>query len=117
MVTTESPASRDSPITLNRKQTGKPIAGNRHDGFEVAGAGTQLTVRLLRPSQRKRGATARRNLRSMAPALDPTRLTWLTYSIPKSRLSCLESGGREGIRTPGLLVANEEKSKLRCGAT
>jgi hypothetical protein len=26
-------------------------------------------------------------------------------------------GGREGIRTPGLLVANEEKSKLRLGAT
>jgi hypothetical protein len=26
-------------------------------------------------------------------------------------------GGREGIRTPGLLVANEEKSKLRRGAT
>jgi hypothetical protein len=26
-------------------------------------------------------------------------------------------GGREGIRTPGLLVANEEKSKIRCGTT
>ncbi len=34
--------------------------------------------------------------------------TWQTFAIPKSRLSCLESGGREGIRTPGLLVANEE---------
>jgi hypothetical protein len=43
--------------------------------------------------------------------------TWQTFAIPKSRLSCLESGGREGIRTPGLLVANEEKSKLRCGTT
>ena len=52
MVTTESPASRDSPITLSRKQTGKPIAGNRHDGFDVAGAGTQLTVRLMRHSER-----------------------------------------------------------------
>jgi hypothetical protein len=28
-----------------------------------------------------------------------------------------KNGGREGIRTPGLLVANEEKSKLRHGAT
>jgi len=27
------------------------------------------------------------------------------------------AGGREGIRTLGLLVANEEKSKLRLGAT
>src|SRR6516164_1037452 len=72
MVTTESPTSRVSHITLDRKQTGKPIAGNRHDGFEVAGAGTQLTVRLMRHSQRKRGAPARRDLRSMALALDPT---------------------------------------------
>jgi hypothetical protein len=32
-------------------------------------------------------------------------------------VSPLESGGREGIRTPGLLVANEEKSKLRRAAT
>jgi len=29
----------------------------------------------------------------------------------------LNFGGRERIRTPGLLVANEEKSKLRHGAT
>ena len=72
MVTAEKPRSRVSHITLDRKRAGKPIAGNRHDGFEVAGAGTQLTVRLLRHSQRKRGATDRRNLRSMALALDPT---------------------------------------------
>src|SRR5947199_7838308 len=38
--------------------------------------------------------------------------TWQTFAIPKSRLSCLESGGREGIRTPGLLVANEALSQL-----
>src|SRR5467141_3244421 len=72
MVTAESPASRVGHITLGRKRAGKPIAGNRHDGFEVAGAGTQLTVWLLRHSQRKRGATDRLNLRSMAPVLDPT---------------------------------------------
>jgi integrase len=36
----------------------------------------------------------------------------------KSALQTAEKiGGREGIRTPGLLVANEEKSKLRLGAT
>jgi hypothetical protein len=29
----------------------------------------------------------------------------------------LKDGGREEIRTPGLLIANEEKSKLRLGAT
>lgn len=74
MVTAESPASRVGHITLDGKRTGKPIAGNRHDGFEVAGAGTQLTVWLLRHSQRKRGETDRLNLRSMALALDPTSL-------------------------------------------
>src|SRR6266480_5757601 len=73
MVTAESPASRVGPITLDRKRAGKPIAGNRHDGFEVAGTGNQLTVWLVRHSRRKRGATDRRNLRSPAPVLDPTR--------------------------------------------
>ena len=74
MVTAESPDSRVSHINLDWKLAGKPIAGNRHDGFEVAGAGTQLTVRLLRHSQRKRGATDRPNLRGTAPVLDPTKL-------------------------------------------
>src|SRR2546430_2853153 len=38
--------------------------------------------------------------------------TTLFRSVPKNRLSRLESGGREGIRTPGLLVANEALSQL-----
>ena len=46
--------------------------GNLHAPFDVAGDGTQLTVRLVRHSQRKRGATDRSDLRSMASALDPT---------------------------------------------
>jgi len=37
-------------------------------------------------------------------------------SMPNSQV-VENAGGREGIRTPGLLVANEEKIKLRCGAT
>src|SRR5260370_30877521 len=43
--------------------------------------------------------------------------TWQTFAIPKSRLSCLKSGGREGIRTPGLLVANEALSQLSYSPT
>src|SRR5438445_3123659 len=43
--------------------------------------------------------------------------TWQTFAIPKSRLSSLESGGREGIRTPGLLVANEALSQLSYSPT
>jgi hypothetical protein len=34
--------------------------------------GNRLTVRILRHSQRKRGAPARPNLRSTAPVFDPT---------------------------------------------
>src|SRR6266704_4160505 len=73
MVTPESAASRTCLINLAAKQAGKPIAGNRHDGFEVAETGNRLTVRILRHSQRKRGAPARLNLRSTAPVFDPTR--------------------------------------------
>src|SRR6267378_4333141 len=43
--------------------------------------------------------------------------TWQTFAIPKSRLSCLKSGGREGIRTPGLLIANEALSQLSYSPT
>ena len=32
-------------------------------------------------------------------------------------LSILRFGGRDGIRTHDLLIANEEKSKIRCGIT
>jgi hypothetical protein len=81
MDTAEKPGSRVGHITLDRKRAGKPIAGNRHDGFEAAGAGNQLTVWLVRHSQRKRGATDRLNLRSMAPVLDPTRVD---HYLPKA---------------------------------
>jgi hypothetical protein len=42
---------------------------------------------------------------------------WQDLGIPKSRLSSLKSGGREGIRTPGLLVANEALSQLSYSPT
>ena len=91
MVTAEKPGSRVSHITLDRKRAGKPIAGNRHDGFEVAGAGNQLTVRLVRHSQRKRGATDRLNLRSVAPVLDPTLDGILNYCRTKVRFGVVEA--------------------------
>jgi hypothetical protein len=59
-------------ITLGTKQTGAPSAGNLHAGCDVAGAGNGFTVGLLRHSHRKRGATARLDLRNTAPVLDPT---------------------------------------------
>ena len=68
----ESHPARICPITLDVKHTGKPSAGNLHAGFDEAGAGNQRTIRPVRHSQRKRGATDRLNLRRLAPVLDPT---------------------------------------------
>ena len=68
----ESRPSTIGHITLDRKQTGTPSAGNPHAGCDVAGAGNGFTVGLLRHSQRKRGETARLDLRNTAPVLDPT---------------------------------------------
>src|SRR5450755_3266652 len=73
MVRRESRPSTIGRITLGTKQTGAPSAGNPHAGCDVAGAGNGFTVWLLRHSQRKRGETARLDLRNTAPALDPTR--------------------------------------------
>ena len=52
----ESPTGTIGPINLDRKQAGKPSAGNPHAGFDEAGAGNGLTVRIVRHSQRKRRA-------------------------------------------------------------
>jgi len=60
-------------ITLDEKCAGARSAGNPHAACEVAGAGNELTDRLVRHSQRKRGETDRPVLRSIAPVLDPTR--------------------------------------------
>ncbi len=59
-------------ITLDEKCAGARSAGNPHAACDVAGAGNGLTVRLVRYSQRKRGAPDRPHLRSSVPALDPT---------------------------------------------
>ena len=68
----ESTCRLKQPHNLDEKQAGKPSAGNPPAGFDEAGAGNGFTVRLVRHSQRKRGATDRLNLRNAAPVLDPT---------------------------------------------
>src|SRR5580700_7705669 len=82
MVRRESRLSTIGHITLGTKQTGAPSAGNPHAGCDVAGAGNGFTVWLLRHSQRKRGATARPDLRNTAPVLDPTGQVSSNVSAP-----------------------------------
>jgi hypothetical protein len=65
-----SAATSNGMGTFNTPMEGE--GGNPHAGCDVAGAGNGFTVWLLRHSQRKRGETARLDLRNTAPALDPT---------------------------------------------
>ena len=51
-------------ITQDMKCAGARSAGNPHATCDVAGAGIPFTVRLVRHSQRKRGATDRLDLRN-----------------------------------------------------
>jgi hypothetical protein len=57
------PNQQDRSISLDVKQAGKPSAGKPPAGFDAAGAGNRPTARLVRHSQRKRGATDRLSLR------------------------------------------------------
>jgi len=56
------------------------------------GLETRFTARLVRHSQRKRGATDRPDLRSVAPVLDPT--LWVAAGIPRgNRAGTLAESG------------------------
>ena len=61
------------PISLDAKCAGARSAGNPPATCEVAGAGNRLTVRLVRHSQRKRGAKDRPHLRSTGASPRPYR--------------------------------------------
>ena len=99
MARCESRPGTIGPITLGTKQTGAPSAGNPHAGCDVAGAGNGITVRLLRHSQRKRGATslARPSEHRASPrpyrlrAGDPRDLTTGPSKCPNRETGLLQS--------------------------
>jgi hypothetical protein len=75
-VSTVELGSRSSPIgpiNLEVKCAGARSAGNPHATCDVAGAGNQFTVWLVRHSQRKRGATDRPDLRGHGASPRPYR--------------------------------------------
>src|SRR5580704_7436011 len=109
-------------INLDMKETGKPSAGNLHAGFDVAGAGNQLTVWLMRHSQRKRRATDRPNLRSVAPVLDPTLEGWTGaspsgYSVYRDYTEAQCSVRTWRLQALGILTLEPERLKNRSTTT
>jgi hypothetical protein len=111
----ESRSGKIGHISLGVKQTRKPSAGNLHAGFDAAGTGTQLTVWLVRHSHRKRRATARPNLRSMAPVLDPTGsplpFEW-RKAISKRTKAALAAAKARGTRLGGRRVSAERFAEI-----
>ena len=85
----ESASDGRRHISLAVKRAGEPSAGNRHARFDVAGAGNQLTARIVRHSQRKRRVTARPSLRSkrrQSPTLQagPTEQRRQSATLPRA---------------------------------
>jgi hypothetical protein len=125
MVRRESRPSTISHITLGTKQTGAPSAGNLHAGCDVAGAGNGFTVWLLRHSQRKRGATARLDLRNTAPVLDPTGQHPATALAPPlgrktpnpSSLTPGHKNGTPTTRQTGLLPCSRQSAQNPTGTS
>src|SRR6266849_4620755 len=72
------------PINLVVNCAGARSAGNPLATCDVAGAGNQLTVRIVRHSQRKRGATDRPDLRSNGTSHRPYRGSVLRRPTPSS---------------------------------
>jgi hypothetical protein len=86
-------------ITLGRKPTGKPIAGNPHAGFDAAGIGNQFTVWLVRHSHGKRRGTDRPNLRSLGASPRPCRPSCCMHARFSSPLLCrFETANRPNSR-------------------
>ena len=61
--------------------------------------------------------TPRHSYGRVRPAITLTDEAPVKIPIWYKALVFLSFGGRDGIRTHDLLIANEEKSKLRCGVS
>src|SRR5215471_10328111 len=75
-------------ITLDVNCAGARSAGNPLATCDVAGAGNQLTVRIVRHSQRKRGATDRPGLRSNGTSPRPYRHSPTLTAVASRHSEC-----------------------------
>lgn len=95
-------------ITLGTKPTGARSAGNPHATCEAAGAGDGPMVKLVRHSQRKRGAPDRPHLKAprQPPTLRASSQGWRVQREPRGRPA------RERTRIPVARWQRGEKSGL-----
>jgi hypothetical protein len=99
-------------ITLGVNCAGARSAGNLHATCDVAGAGNQLTVPLVRHSQRKRGATDRPDLRSDGASPRP----YQPLCVDGSRDRLLLVGCARLLTTRAEAIAQQEGVAGRCEA-
>ncbi len=82
------------------EKAGERSAANPHAPFDVAGIGDQFTARLVRHSQRKRGATDRPDLRNRGanprPYLNPMPKAWNAFALHGYRAVTSENSPRRG---------------------
>jgi hypothetical protein len=117
MVRCESRSSTIGHITLGTKQTGAPSAGNPHAGCDAAGAGNGFTVWLMRHSQRKRGATARLDLRNTAPVLDPTGFSNVFLTSGEFRVYHRQSVSNPVLGLSGGLHESGQANRRTCNGS
>jgi len=67
-----SQSSMTGHINFDRKQAGKPSAGNPHAGFDAAGAGNEATVGATRARKGKPWKQTSTRLRATVAVFDPT---------------------------------------------
>ena len=86
--------------------------------FNASARGGIARGKPLSSDAKRQTQSSRRTLATELEAAHDTTKSQKAVKSPTTDAKDIEkNGGREGIRTPGLLIANEEKSKLRRGAT
>jgi hypothetical protein len=101
IVSTVDPGSRSSligHITPDVKCAGARSAGNPHATCDVAGAGNQFTVRLVRHSHNGNGEQRiDRTYGAMAPVLDPTGATVVVHVFTSGSSVLLPRWGADNL--------------------
>ena len=99
-------------IILDVKCAGARSAGNPHAMCDEAGAGNRITVRIVRHSQRKRGAMDRPNLRSNSASPRPYQVS-SRHPRPKKASSAAAAASHQMSRRLGAFGLARRRLKLQ----